>query len=190
MLNLHLPFSTAWHLVISSDLQDRGLHNMGPVSVIPWVWRRGLCPGKGLDSHWGCSTHAVFPWRPGQSGQHCTPKFWEVTRSKASGDPRRLDPQGPTLGFLGNKFPFSESRGRELSGAQAWGRALRAAGVASYWTPASSASANRRFSPTSPPSLSCSNKGPPDLGWGPAGDRLPRTENTTLLQPLCVLSDP
>lgn len=82
---------------------------MGPVSVIPWVWRRGLCPGKGLDSHWGCPTHVVFPWRPGQGGQHCTPKFWEVTRSKASGEAQRLDPQGPTLGFLGKKFPFSKS---------------------------------------------------------------------------------
>lgn len=70
-----------------------GFTDMGPVSVIPWVWRRGFVQGR-ADSHWGCPTHTVFPLEARLRWSALYPKFWEVTRSKASGDAKRLGPTG------------------------------------------------------------------------------------------------
>ena len=97
--------------------------------------------------------------------------------------PTEVRPTGINTGISGQEIPFLWVQRKRTVGVQAWGRALPDAGVASCWTPASSAPANRRFSPTSPPSLSCPNRRPPDRGWGPAEHRLPRTESATLPSP-------
>lgn len=154
-VDLHTVVVRTWNLVTSQILRTMRYTDTGAC-----VWRRGFAQAWG----WAVTESglpAASPWKPGQCCQHYTPKFWEVTSNKASGDPRQARvATGTSTGFSGRETPIPQILGRKrTAGACSPGKRSLRGGRLLLARPLQASVWKSRFGPTRPASPSCPNKG-------------------------------